>query len=148
MIASPWAMLAPMLDVLMSQFVTWRRGGVPIELQGVLPEKARCLLLTAQRVRVSAVPLCLARVRSSGQASLCDTAPHPAVCYCSGVEAAWPWGRELPYCVQKKGGCESLVRSPGDLDEPCGDAVAVVRAMHNFCWRPTHVLPLASGASD
>mmetsp|Transcript_55116 Transcript_55116/g.126748 ORF Transcript_55116/g.126748 Transcript_55116/m.126748 type:complete len:361 (-) Transcript_55116:698-1780(-) len=137
-----------MLDVLMSQYAEWQRGGVPAELQGVLPERARCFILAARRVRVSVLPMCLARVRSSGEASLCDTAPHPAVCYWSAIEGVWPWGRELPHCMQRKAGSESLVRVPGDLDDPCGNAVSVVRAMHSFGWRPTHTLPLADGASD
>jgi len=100
-------------------------------------------------VHVAVVPLCLARIRSSGKASLCDTAPHPAFCYWSGVEATWPWGREIPMCIAKRAGSHQyLVRSPSDLDEPCGDAISVVRAMKRFGWTPTYSLPLEAGASD
>ena len=41
-----------------------------------------------------------------------------------------------------------LVRSPADLDNPCGDAVSVVRAMRRFGWDPTHELPLRNGSSE
>ena len=116
-------------------------------LPGVRP--VRCLLLAALPASVAVVPLCLARVRASGHASLCDVAPHPAVCWWEGVHAAWPWGREVPTCIAKRGGrAQRLVRALTDLDNPCGDAVSAVREMRRFGLEPTYALPFLEGASD
>lgn len=133
---------------LMSAFATWQRDGVPRELRGVLPEKVRCMLLAGLGVRVQVAPMCIARIRASGQASLCDTAPHPAFCYWEALGKEWPWGREVPKCINKHAGAPSFVNTPADLNNACGDAVSVVRIMHRFGWQPTYVLPMRDGSSE